>query len=163
VSFAPGTTAAPLVDVERTGDTTRYGRLVEGAWVVYRAPWYYLFYSGDNCCGPRAHYAVMVARARSATGPFETLARATGRAQSVMLEGSAAWRAPGHNSVVRDARGDDWIFYHAVDPRRPRGDSAADVNTRRVLLADRLVYRDGWPAVEGGRPSSTPRPAPAAP
>ena len=163
VSFAPGSRPTPLVDVERTGDTTRYQRLVEGAWVVYRAPWYYLFYSGDNCCGPRAHYGVMVARARAATGPFETLAQATGRAQSVILEGSDAWRAPGHNSVVRDARGDDWVVYHAVDTRRPRASPPADVNTRRVLLADRLVYRDGWPAVEGGRPSNAARPAPAAP
>ncbi len=163
VSFAPGSRPTPLVDVERTSDTTRYQRLVEGAWVVYRAPWYYLFYSGDNCCGPRAHYAVMVARSRSATGPFETLAGAAGGPQSVILEGSAAWRAPGHNSVVLDARGDDWIVYHAVDPRRPRAAPTADVNTRRVMLADRLAYRDGWPAVEGGRPSDGPRPAPAAP
>jgi arabinan endo-1,5-alpha-L-arabinosidase len=163
VSFAAGSRATPLVDVERTPDTTRYQRLVEGAWVVYRDPWYYLFYSGDNCCGPRAHYAVMVARARSATGPFETLARATGRAQSVILEASDAWHAPGHNSVIRDARGDDWILYHAVDPRRPRESPTADVNTRRVFLVDRLVYRDGWPMLEGGRPSAGPRPAPAVP
>jgi arabinan endo-1,5-alpha-L-arabinosidase len=40
--------------------------LVEGAWVTYRAPHYYLFYSGDNCCGPRAHYA---ARAPSRPTP----------------------------------------------------------------------------------------------
>ena len=163
VSFAPGSRATTLVDVERTSDTTRYQRLVEGAWVVYRAPWYYLYYSGDNCCGPRAHYAVMVARSRSATGPFETLAQATGRPQSVILERSPAWNAPGHNSVVRDARGDDWLVYHAVDPRRPRGAADADPNTRRILLMDRLVYRDGWPAVEAGRPSDGPRPAPAVP
>ncbi len=25
---------------------------------------------GDNCCGEGAHYAVMVARAKKATGPF---------------------------------------------------------------------------------------------
>jgi arabinan endo-1,5-alpha-L-arabinosidase len=81
----------------------------------------------------------------------------------VILERSPAWNAPGHNSVVRDARGDDWIVYHAVDPRRPSGAPGADPNTRRVLLMDRLVYRDGWPAVEGGRPSDGARPAPAAP
>ena len=48
-----------------------------------RGDFYYLFYSGDNCCGPKAHYAVMVARSRSATGPFETLATATGAPNSV--------------------------------------------------------------------------------
>ena len=162
LSFAPGTSPTPLVDVERTADPTRYGRLVEGAWVTHRAPWYYLFYSGDNCCGPAAHYAVLVARSRSATGPFETLAAATGRPQSVIVERNGAWVAPGHNSVVRDARGDDWIVYHAVDPRRS-GSAPGEVNTRRVLLLDRLVYRDSWPALApAGGPSSTPQPAPAA-
>ncbi len=40
-----------------------------GCWVLRRGGWYYLFFSGDNCCGPEAHYATMVARSRSATGP----------------------------------------------------------------------------------------------
>jgi arabinan endo-1,5-alpha-L-arabinosidase len=124
VSFAPGSRATPLVEVERTTDSTRYARLVEGAWVTYEAPWYYLFYSGDNCCGPHAHYGVMVARSRAATGPFETLAQATGASQSVILERSAEWNA---------------------------------------LLADRLIFRNGWPAIARGQPSSTPQPAPIAP
>jgi len=162
VSFTPGSVPAPLVHPVASTDSTVYQRLVEGAWVTYRDPYYYLFYSGDNCCGPHAHYAVMVARARSATGPFETLAAATGRAQSVILERSDHWVAPGHNSVVRDARGDDWMVFHAVDPRRPRAAATDDVNTRRVLLIDRITYRDGWPAIEGGQPSAAPRPAPVA-
>ena len=160
ISFAPGSEAVALVHPVASQDTTLYQRLVEGAWVTYRDGYYYLFYSGDNCCGPRAHYAVMVARSRSATGPFETLAQATGRAQSVILERRVFWVAPGHNSVVRDARGDDWMLYHAVDPGRPRSTPTGDVNTRRVLLMDRIVWRDGWPAVEDGQPSRTPRPAP---
>lgn len=161
VAFAPGSREQPLVSPIKTTDSTRYQRLVEGAWVTYRAPYYYLFYSGDNCCGPHAHYAVMVARSRSATGPFRTLADATGRKESTILERSARWNAPGHNSVVRDARGESWIFYHAINPARAAGSTMAGISDRRVLLADRLVYRDGWPAVEGGVPSDGPRPAPA--
>ncbi|MEW5928153.1 MAG: glycoside hydrolase family 43 protein [Gemmatimonadota bacterium] len=158
VSFAPGSRPVDLVHTVRTTDSTDYRRLVEGAWVTYRAPWYYLFYSGDNCCGPRAHYGVMVARSRSATGPFEPLqAEAPG---GVILERSARWVAPGHNSVIRDARGDDWMVYHAVDARRPRSKPTDDVNTRRVMLVDRLVYVDGWPRLEGA-PSEAPRPRPA--
>lgn len=161
VSFLPGSAVTDLVHPVPTADSTDYRRLVEGAWVTYRAPYYYLYFSGDNCCGPRAHYAVMIARARSATGPFETLAEATGAPSSVMLERSDLWAAPGHNSVVTDARGDDWIVYHAVDVRRPRADSTADVNTRRVMLLDRITYRDGWPRIEGA-PSASPLPRPAA-
>lgn len=159
VSFAPGSSVTELVSPVPTSDSTDYQRLVEGAWVIHRAPWYYLFYSGDNCCGPRAHYAVMVARSRSATGPFETLAHATGARTSAILERSERWVAPGHNSVITDARGTDWIVYHAVDIRRPRAKETDDVNTRRVMLIDRLTYVDGWPRVERA-PSDGSRSAP---
>lgn len=79
----------------------------------------------------------------------------------VVLARRGVWVAPGHNSVVRDARGDDWLVYHAVDARRPRAKATDDVNTRRVMLVDRLAYRDGWPHVEGDGPSSGVRPGPA--
>lgn len=113
-----------------------------------------------SSCGPNAHYAAMIARSRSATGPFETLASATGAANSVILERRGIWVAPGHNSVIEDAKGDHWILYHAVDSRRPRSKETGDVNTRRVMLLDRIVWRDGWPHVEGGGPSTEPRPRP---
>lgn len=144
LSFAPGSRAIELVGPDRTHD---YQRLVEGAWVVRRAGWYYLFFSGDNCCGPEAHYSVMVARSRHATGPFQTLADATGARSSAILEAGGPWLAPGHNSVLMHDRGADWIFYHAVDSRRPRSLPTDAVNTRRVLLIDRLVWRRGWPRV----------------
>ena len=162
VSFAPGSEPQTLVEVVPTEDSTNYRRLVEGAWVTYRAPWYYLYFSGDNCCGPRAHYAVMVARSRSATGPFEILSTRSGDTNGVILERSGHWVAPGHNSVIRDASGADWMVYHAVDARRPRSKPGDDVNTRRVMLIDRITYRDGWPRVDGA-PSTAPRPAPSGP
>ena len=146
--FAAGSRPIDLVQVDRTDDPTNYQRLIEGAWVHYRAPFYYLFHSGDNCCGPNAHYAVMVARSRSATGPFETLEAATGRPSSVILEKNGIWVAPGHNSVATDAKGQDWIVYHAVDSRRPRTKATDDVNTRRIMLIDRIAWENGWPRVE---------------
>ena len=161
ISFAPGSREIELVPVIRNEDPLNYQRLVEGAWVVRRNGYYYLFYSGDNCCGPNAHYALMVARSRNATGPFRTLAEATGAPNSVILGRNAAWLAPGHNSVIRDRRGDFWLLYHAVDARRPRTRPGDEANTRRVMLLDRLVWRNGWPRVESGGPSSGARPAPA--
>ncbi len=161
ISFAPGSRPVDLIPVIRTEDPLNYQRLVEGAWVTRRDGYYYLFYSGDNCCGPNAHDAAMVARSRSATGPFETLAAATGAPNSVILERRGIWVAPGHNSVIEDGRGDHWLLYHAVDSRRPRSRETDEVNTRRVMLLDRLVWRGGWPRVEGGGPSTGPRPAPA--
>ena len=69
MSFAAGSETVELVRGRRR--RRDYRSLVEGAWIVRRGGYYYLFYSGDNCCGKGAHYAVMVARSRSATGPFE--------------------------------------------------------------------------------------------
>src|SRR5262249_27574680 len=112
--FLPG---SEPIDVITPVDGASYERLVEGAYVIARGRYYYLFYSGDNCCGDRAHYAVSVARSESALGPFEKMGKALGRPSSVVLEGNDRWLAPGHNSIVRDAAGDDWIFYHAIDPK----------------------------------------------
>ena len=163
VSFKPGSTAREVVFPIKTEDPANYQRLIEGAWVTYRDGFYYLFFSGDNCCGDKAHYAVMVARSRSALGPFETLAAATGEPQSVILALNQRWLAPGHNSVIRDAAGDDWIIYHAIDTGKRNIESAiaGDRDVRRIMLMDRLVYRSGWPRVEWGSPSTLPKSAPA--
>jgi arabinan endo-1,5-alpha-L-arabinosidase len=155
ISFASGSEPLDLV-FPKPGPG--YQRLIEGAWVVRRNGWYYLFYSGDNCCGDKAHYAVMVARSKRATGPFKTLGDAMRRAESTILVRSAQWNAPGHNSIVTDAAGQDWTFYHAIDPAKPKnGDSGGD---RRVMLMDRVVYRNGWPVIGGGVPSTGTRRGP---
>jgi arabinan endo-1,5-alpha-L-arabinosidase len=150
LSFAAGSSPKDLVFPNPVKD--QFPVLVEGAWVVRRDGWYYLFYSGDNCCGAKANYAVMIARSPTATGPFETLEQATGTLHSIILGRSGNWIAPGHNSVVTDERGTDWILYHAVDARRPRNKPTDDVNTRRVMLVDRIEWRNGWPAVPGLEP-----------
>jgi arabinan endo-1,5-alpha-L-arabinosidase len=149
LSFAAGSESRELV---RPDKNAAYTALIEGAWVVRRDNYYYLFYSGDNCCGKNAHYAVLVARSRSATGPFETRPGA-------ILEARGLWHAPGHNSVIEDESGDSWIVYHAVDSKRPRAKATDDVNTRRIMLIDRLVWKHGWPVVEG--PTAGPQRRPA--
>jgi arabinan endo-1,5-alpha-L-arabinosidase len=162
LSFAPGSVAQALVHPSTGTDPADYNRLVEAAWVRYRDGWYYLFFSGDNCCGAQAHYAVLVARAPHATGPFETLAAATGKPYATLLEANAEWQAPGHNCLITDAAGHDWLVYHAISPRQPTFDAIDDSEgySRRVLLLDRVEYVDGWPRVAGGSPSWLPQPAP---
>ncbi len=78
LSFAAGTSPKELV--WPAPGRSAFPVLIEGSWVIRHGGFYYLFYSGDNCCGVKADYAVMVARSRSATGPFETLEQAGGRA-----------------------------------------------------------------------------------
>lgn len=156
LSFVPGSEPIELISAIKSDDPTEYQRLVEGAWVMRRKGWYYLFFSGDNCCGPKAHYAVMVARSRSATGPFQLPPR------KVIIEASSSWMAPGHNSVVTDRRGKDWIVYHSVNSARPRTKASNEVNTRRVMLIDRIVWRNDWPGIAHGSPSDSPQQRPAA-
>ena len=145
LSFARGSRARDLVWPNRKKDA--FPVLVEGSWVVRHGGYYYLFYSGDNCCGPKANYVVMVARSRSATGPFQTLEQATGKPHSIILQKAGHWIAPGHNSVITDKAGQDWMVYHAVDARRPRTQPSDELNTRRVMLIDRIVWRSGWPVI----------------
>ena len=95
---------------------------------------------------------------RSATGPFETLEQATGKPHSIILEKRGHWIAPGHNSIITDAAGQDWIVYHAVDLRHPREKPTDDLYTRRVMLIDRISWRNGWPLIVG--PSEDLLPAP---
>ena len=146
--FAPGSAAAVVVPPRPAGEAT-YGHLIEGSWVHYRAGWYYLFYSGDNCCGAHARYAVLVARARQATGPYQTLAQARGSDGTILTENDR-WLAPGHNSLITDAQGQDWLLYHAIDRRQPTFDAINDEqgHSRRVLLLSKVSYdAEGWPFV----------------
>ena len=159
LSFAPGSQPTDLVPIIKD-DPNHYERLVEGAWVIHRGDWYYLFYSGNNCCGKDANYAVLVARSKSAIGPFEKLATATGSATSAILEKRGLWFAPGHNATITDAAGKDWIVYHAVDLRRARTKPTDDLNTRRILLIDPIEWRDGWPRIENNGPSNERKRAP---
>src|SRR4051812_3409784 len=156
MSFAPGSKPVDLVWPNPLKGT--FPRLVEASWVIRHDDFYYLFFSGDNCCGPDAEYGVMVARSRDATGPFETLEEAKGVPHSLMLFKSERWLAPGHNSIVTDKAGQVWMVYHAIDVNRPRQRQEDEINSRRILLIDRIEWKDGWPFV--GTPSDEPQAAP---
>lgn len=156
MSFAPDSSPSDLIWPNPVENA--FPRLVEAAWVVLHDGYYYLFYSGDNCCGPDAEYGVMVARSRSAMGPFETLEEARGVPHSLMLVRNEQWLAPGHNAMVEDKAGQLWIVYHAIDVNRPKQRQEDQENSRRILLIDRVDWDDGWPHV--GTPTSGPQPAP---
>jgi arabinan endo-1,5-alpha-L-arabinosidase len=156
MSFIPD--SRPIDLIWPNGKKGAFPRLVEASWVIRHEEFYYLFYSGDNCCGPDAHYGVMVARSNSATGPFETLEQAKGVPHSLMLFKSERWLAPGHNCIVTDKAGQVWMIYHAIDVNRPRQRQEDEINSRRVLLIDKIGWKDGWPHV--GTPSEDPQRAP---
>jgi arabinan endo-1,5-alpha-L-arabinosidase len=149
LDFAAGSQAVNLIFPINSADPNMYRDLVEGAWITFRNGYYYMFFSGDDCC-TTAHYAIMVARSTSATGPFEILPENNG----VIVKGNENWLGPGHNSVIRDDRSVDWMIYHAFYPNdRARG---------RVMIMNRLIYgTDGWVRAESNSPSKETRIGPA--
>ena len=124
----------------------------EGAYVVKRGNWYYIFASRGTCCeGARSTYHVVVARSRDALGPYTD---PSGKSfldddyQYTILSssGDATFRGTGHNSaLVRDDAGNDWLYYHSF--------WSGNDYKGRCLLMDRVKWEKGWPVIAGGQPS----------
>ena len=138
----------------------------EGAFVIRRGGYYYLFGSATNCCnGPLTGYSVFVGRADNPLGPFvdaEGVSLLQGRVGGtlVLSMNGNRWVGPGHNAVVTDLAGHDWIVYHAVDRNDPYFAGAVGF-TKRPVLMDALDWVNGWPVVRGGAfASSTPQRGP---
>jgi hypothetical protein len=127
----------------------------EGAYVVRRGGWYYLFASSANCCaGPTTGYSVSAGRSRDPRGPFTDrdglrldVSRAGGT--PVIAPNGNRWVGTGHNGLVTDLAGQDWLPYHAIDRADPYLDGTEGVNERPMLL-DRLDWIGGWPTVRAG-------------
>ncbi|MGB9181907.1 MAG: family 43 glycosylhydrolase [Pyrinomonadaceae bacterium] len=125
------------------------GGVVEGAFVLRRGEWFYLFYSGNACCGRRCNYALGVARSRKFLGPWEK-----NPANPILAE-NKTWQCPGHGSIVRDTGGREFLLYHAY-----RKSEEAFYIGREALL-DRVTWsNDGWPTINDGQGPSGRAPAP---
>ncbi|MDF2739895.1 MAG: family 43 glycosylhydrolase, partial [Actinomycetia bacterium] len=128
----------------------------EGAYVVRHGRWYYLFASEANCCaGPTTGYTVFAGRSASPRGPFtdrDGIPLVTSRVGGtiVVTPNGNTWVGTGHNAVVTDLAGQDWLVYHAIDRRDPYLDEPFGINQRPMLL-DRLDWVGGWPTVRAGR------------
>lgn len=154
--FAEGSEAVEVFD---RSVYQPFENLIEAPWVIKRGETYYLFVSAGNCCARPAGYAVLIARSNSATGPFESRAEVTDTwGASVILRGNDVWEGPGHNAIVTDGAGQDWIIYHAIDPGDPYQPAVDAV--KRPMLIDRIEWVDGWPRIANDSPSSTQLPAP---
>jgi arabinan endo-1,5-alpha-L-arabinosidase len=136
----------------------------EGAYPVRHGGYWYLFASTADCCaGPTTGYSVQVGRSRSITGPYRdrqgvsmTASRAGGT--PTLVQNGNRWIGAGHNAVVSDLAGQDWIAYHAINRSDPYLDGTEGINERPMLL-DRLDWVKGWPAVRAGRGPSSDRQA----
>lgn len=127
----------------------------EGAYVVHRDGYWYLFASSANCCaGPTTGYSVHVGRSESLTGPYVDregvpLLQSRAGGTPVIAPNGNAFVGTGHNAVVTDLSGQDWNVYHAIDRADPYLDGTDGINERPMLL-DRLDWVDGWPTTRAG-------------
>jgi len=141
----------------------------EGAEVVQRDGFLYLFASATDCCrGDLTGYSVFVGRSTHPTGPFldregnSFMAGRVGGTPVISMNGNR-WVGPGHNTVFTDFAGQDWTMYHALDRNDPYLARPNADPTRRPAMLDPLDWVDGWPTVRGGFwASDEPMPAPAA-
>jgi arabinan endo-1,5-alpha-L-arabinosidase len=121
------------------GKDKTYSNLIEGSWLDYQDGTYYLYYSGDNCCGDNANYAVMIAKASDPFGPFVRLGESDHTLNSTILVKDTAYTAPGHNSIFDDGNGNKFIAYHAIEIlHKEKG---------RVMCISPIQYKNGWPVV----------------
>ena len=129
--------------------------LYEGGAFWKRDGWYYLFVSSNNCCnGPLSGYSVNVGRARTPLGPFVdqngvALTATTGNGAKVIAANGNRWVGPGGNVIFKDASGQDYMLYHAIDKDSPYFDLNPGF-TRRPALIDPLDWVNEWPTVRNG-------------
>ncbi len=129
------------------------GSTYEAPYVIYRDGYYYLFSSTGLCCeGLNSTYAVRVARSRNPLGPYvDSLDRSmlAGDRGHHVINGTSRMVGPGHNSIIKDDEGSDWIVYHVWDFK--------DLTTTppyRTMAIDKLIWdSNGWPAVQYTNPS----------
>ncbi len=111
---------------------------VEAPYIVYRAPYYYLFSSFDFCCrGADSSYRQTVSRSTSITGPYidRTGLPALQGGGTPVVTGNERWRGPGHNALLK--QGTEFVnVYHAYDALN---------NGVPTLRISELVWQEGWP------------------
>ncbi len=124
------------------------GTAYEGTYIHKRGDYYYMFASIGSCCeGLKSTYTTVVGRSKQLMGPYVDKKgnRMLDNHHEELIHKNESFVGTGHNSeIVTDGIGNDWVLYHAVSVKNPEG---------RVLMLDRVSWKDGWPVVTGNVPS----------
>lgn len=128
------------------------GSTYEGSYIIKKDGYYYYFGSAGTCCEQgNSTYRVYVGKSDNIRGPYKD-----SKGFSMTMSGSGStygelvlWAGmsdekdvvgTGHNSILRDDKGDYWIYYHAY--------SSKDNFITRHLFLDKLEWNDkGYPYV----------------
>ncbi len=118
------------------------GGVIEGAYILRRGEYFYLFYSGNACCGRACDYALGVARSKTLLGKWEK------NPNNPILPANETWQCPGHGSIVETPDNRAFLLYHAYQ-KNPVGFTIG-----REALLDEVKFADGWATINDGRGAS---------
>lgn len=124
------------------------GTAYEGIYIHKKGQYYYMFASVGSCCeGLNSTYTTVVGRSENLLGPY---INKQGKPMlenhhEILIQKNGKFVGTGHNSeIVSDKSHQDWILYHAVSVDNPKG---------RVLMLDKIEWKDNWPMIQGQSPS----------
>lgn len=114
----------------------------EGMWLespklFRRGVWYYLVSAEGGTAGPVTSHMVVVARSKSALGPWEN------SPYSPMVHtysGDEAWWSKGHGTLFDDADGNWYVVYHAYR-------NGYHTLGRSTIIESVEWTKDGWPVL----------------
>lgn len=133
---------------------------IEGAYVIDRGGYHYLFVSWGLCClGPLSTYEIVVGRSRSIGGPYldrcgRNMVHGGG---TRVLASSGRWRGPGHNSVLTTSNG-QWLVYHTYDLFNLGTIHGIYWSGRRLQLRPMKWDGEGWPVAGTPLPMTVSQP-----
>ncbi|KAL1849026.1 hypothetical protein Plec18170_007685 [Paecilomyces lecythidis] len=139
-------------------------RPVEGSFMYYRAPWYYLWFSHGQCCNFEAElppqgdeYSIRVGRSTSIRGPYvdQTGQKLTEGGGTIVYGSNSNGQvyAPGGQGIMSADENNhfDILYYHysiAVN-------QSVGLNYDQAQLGYNYIdYVDGWPSVVPGVPAT---------
>jgi xylan 1,4-beta-xylosidase len=129
-------------EILRNDPETWEGNLVEGPYIIRKNGYFYMFYSGNACCGRGCNYAMGTARSKTLLGKWEK------DPANPILKGNENFNCPGHGTAITLEDGRVFMLYHAYDPK--------DTNYvgRQALLDEVNWTRDGWATINNGKGAS---------
>lgn len=132
----------------------------EGASMIYRDGYYYLFYNKGGCCaGIASTYYIVMGRSANPRGPFLDKTGKALRLTGQPSGGTVVFRhdnsrgtddryfGPGHLGMYRE-NGVDYVTFHYYDPNGYYPNPAVNNQGGPTLGLAKLVWgEDGWPSV----------------
>lgn len=118
---------------------------------TYREPWFYRIVAQGGTAGPATSHMVVAARSENVDGPYENspynpIVHTESREER--------WWSQGHGTLVDDAGGNTWIFYHGYE-------KGFHTLGRQTLMLPIQWTEDGWFRVPEGIHSGDRLPLPA--